>query len=192
MSTLFLLVGILFALSLIPVVLVAVRLYLKHRGTRVVTCPEDEGPAAVRLDVAHATKSLASGEMELRVRSCSRWPEVQNCGQRCLEELASAPAECLIKTTLVKWYRGSTCALCGKTISEVHWVEHKPALLTPGRETVEWSQVQAGDVPRLLSTHQRVCWTCHVSNALRERLPGLAIREPAARSPEILADFGPK
>lgn len=181
MSTIFLIVGVVFVLSFIPLLLLGARTSLKYRGTRVVTCPETEAPAAVKLDIAHATRTAASGEMELRVRSCSRWPELQGCGQPCLEELAAAPAECLVKTTLVEWYRGSTCAVCGKEIGEVHWVEHEPALLTPGRETVEWNQVSAGDVVRRLATHQRVCWTCHLSNAWRERLPGLANREPQPR-----------
>ena len=181
MSTIFLIVGVLFVLSLIPVVLVWTRNYLKYRGTRVVTCPEAKGPAAVRLDIVRATTTAASGEAELAVRSCSRWPEQRNCGQHCLDELAEAPAECLVRTTLVEWYRGSTCALCGREIGEVHWVEHRPALLTPGRETIEWSQVPAEGLPGVLATHQRVCWNCHVSNALRERLPGLAIEQPGTR-----------
>jgi hypothetical protein len=158
---------------------------VRYRGTRVVTCPETDSPAAVRLDVGHALRSGALGETELRVSSCSHWPERLQCGQGCLEELASAPAECLVKTTLVDWYRGSSCALCSKDIGELHWVEHRPALLTPGRETVEWSTVSPGRFPYVLATHQRVCWTCHVSNAsnaLRERLPGLtAETEPTAR-----------
>lgn len=182
MSTIFLIVGVLFVLSLIPLVLLGARSYLRYRGTQVVTCPETQGPAAVRLDVGHAVRSGASGETELRVRSCSSWPEIQDCGQQCLEELGSAPAECLIKTTLVNWYRGSTCALCGRAIGEVHWVEHKPALLTPGRETVEWNTVLADDLPRLLATHQRVCWSCHVSKALQERLPGFTIEQHEARA----------
>jgi uncharacterized protein YbaR (Trm112 family) len=185
MSTVFLIVGVVFVLSLIPLVLLGARSYLKYRGTRVVTCPETKGPAAVKLDIAHATKTGASGEIELRVRSCSRWPERQGCGQPCLEELAAAPAECLVKTTLVEWYRGSTCALCGGAIGKVHWVEHKPALLTPGRETVEWNQVSAENIPRMLATHQRVCWNCHVSKALRERLPGLPIEQPEARAGQL-------
>jgi len=182
MSTIFLIVGILFLLSLIPLAWLAARSYLKYRGTRVVTCPETKGPAAVKLDVVHATQTAASDEIELRVRSCSRWPERQGCGQQCLQELAAAPAECLVRTTLVEWYRGSTCALCGRDIGEIHWVEHKPALLTPGRETIEWNAVAAEDIQRLLATHQRVCWSCHVSNALRERLPGLVIEQPEARA----------
>jgi hypothetical protein len=179
MSTIFLIVGVLFVLSLIPVILLGTRNYLRYRGTRVVTCPETKDPAAVKLDIAGVTKSAASGEAELAVRSCSRWPERQDCGQQCLEELAEAPAECLVRTTLVEWYRGSTCALCGRGIGEVHWVEHRPALLTPGRETIEWSQVPAESLGGVLATHQRVCWNCHVSNALRERLPGLASEQPA-------------
>jgi hypothetical protein len=182
MSTIFLIVGILFVLSLIPLVVLGARSYMKYRGTRVVTCPETKGPAAVKLDIARATQSAASGEIELAVRSCSRWPEGRGCGQQCLEELAAAPAECLVKTTLVEWYRNSTCALCGRNIGEVHWVEHRPALLTPGRETIEWSQLPAKDFPRVLATHQRVCWSCHVSNALRQRLPGLVIEQPEARA----------
>ncbi len=175
MSAIFLIVGILFILSLIPLVLLAARTHMRHRGTRVATCPETDSPAAVQLDVRHATRTGAVGETELRVRSCSGWPERQGCGQGCLEELASAPAECLIKTTLVEWHRSSTCALCGKEIGEVHWVEHRPALLTPGRETVEWSAVSANGLPLILATHRRVCWSCHVSNALHEWLPGLGI-----------------
>ena len=183
MSPIFLIVGILFVLSLIPLILFGFRMHMRHRGTRVVTCPETQGPAAVRLDVGHAVRSGATGEADLRVRSCSHWPERRECGQTCLEELSSAPAECLIKTTLVEWYRGSTCALCDKDIGEVHWVEHRPALLTPGRETVEWNTTAAEDLPGLLATHQRVCWRCHVSNALRDRLPGLAIEPQVGERP---------
>jgi hypothetical protein len=181
MSAIFLIVGILFVLSLIPLVLFGARMHMRHRGTRVVTCPETQGPAAVKLDVGHAVRSGAAGDIELRMRSCSRWPERRECGQKCLDELSSAPAECLVKTTLVEWYRGSTCALCGKDIGELHWVEHRPALMTPGRETVEWNSVTPEALPRVLATHQRVCWKCHVANSLRERLPGL-VEEPAPES----------
>jgi hypothetical protein len=180
MSTIFLLVGIVFVLSLVPLVVLAARTWLKHRGTRVVTCPETKGPAAVRVDITHAAKTIAANDPALRVRSCSRWPEREKCGQQCLAEIAAAPAECLVRTTLVDWYRGSTCALCGRKIGEVHWVEHKPALLTPGREMVEWSEVSAESLDRVLATHQRVCWTCHVANAMRERFPGLVIDQPGA------------
>ena len=184
MTTIFVLVGVVFVLSLIPLVVLGARTWFKYRGTRVVTCPETKGPAAVRVDIAHAAKTLAANDPELRLRSCSHWPERGECGQQCLAQIAAAPVECVVKTTLVDWYRGSACALCGREIGEVHWVEHKPALLTPHRETIEWSDVSAETLPQVLATHQRVCWTCHVSNTLRERLPGLVIEpEPRAGRP---------
>src|SRR5262249_14531793 len=159
----FMIVGVLFILSLIPAILLATRVYMRHRGTRAVTCPETGCPAAVKLDLGHAIQTAAVGENGLRVRACSRWPERRDCGQACLVELETASPECLLRTTLLDWYRGSTCALCGKAVGPVHWVEHQPALLTPGREIVEWKDVAAEDVPHVLATHQRVCWGCHLS-----------------------------
>jgi hypothetical protein len=178
MTTIFLLVAVVFVLSLVPLVLLGVRTWMTHRGARVVTCPEARGPAAVKLDIVHATGSAARGELELRIRSCSGWPERRQCGQTCLAELAAAPAECVVRTTLVDWYRGGTCAVCGGGIGEVHWVEHEPALLTPGRETVEWRDVSPENLAAVLATHRRVCWKCHASRALRQRLPGFVVEEP--------------
>ena len=76
---------------------------------------------------------------------------------------------------LADWYRGATCALCGKDIPEIHRVEHKPALLTPHRQTVEWDEVSVESLEQVLTTHQRVCWSCHVASSLRERFPGLTM-----------------
>jgi hypothetical protein len=157
---------------------VAGRAYFRHRGTRVVTCPETDAPAAVGVDLLHAGVTTAIGEPELRIASCSGWPERQTCGQPCLSQIEAAPAECVVRTMLVDWYEGSHCAICGKAIGKIHWVEHKPALMTPGRETVEWNAVTPEELPRVLATHQRVCWTCHIANSARERLPGLVV-EPA-------------
>jgi hypothetical protein len=85
----------------------------------------------------------------------------------------------LVKTMLVEWHGGSSCALCGKEIGEIHWVEHKPALMTPDRRTVEWDDVAPENLSDVIATHNRVCWSCHIAGALRERFPGLAA-EPRA------------
>ena len=170
-----------FLLSLLPALWIAGRAFFRHRGTRVVSVPGDGLTRAVGVDLRHAGVTTAIGEPELRIASCSQWPERRACGQTCLSQIESAPAECVVRTMLVDWYEGSDCALCGKAIGKIHWVEHKPALLTPGRETVEWNAVTPEALARVLATHRRVCWRCHVSNSLRERLPGLVI-EPAPES----------
>jgi hypothetical protein len=181
MSTLFQLVAVLFLVSLIPLVWFLARSYRKFRGTRVITCPETGCPEAVEVDAKHAAATSVAGETELRLTSCSRWPERQGCGQECLAQIEAAPAECLVRTMLVEWYRGSTCAFCRREIPEIHWSDRKPALLTPERQTIEWSDVRPKDLPRVFATHQRVCWDCHIAQSFRARFPGLAVDRPVSK-----------
>ena len=166
-------------LACVPMMWLAGRAWFKYRRTRVVECPETRTPAAVEVDRARAAFSAAIGEPDLRLASCSRWPERRDCGQPCLSQVEAAPAECLVKTMLVEWYRGTSCALCGTEIGEIHWVEHKPALLTPERKTVEWDEISPESLPAVLATHQRVCWNCHLTSAFRERFPGFAAKGQA-------------
>jgi len=181
MSTLFTLVGVLFVFSLIPLVWFFGRSYRKYRGTRVITCPETGCPEAVEVDARHAAATSAAGETELRLTSCSRWPERQGCGQECLAQIEAAPAECLVRNMLVDWYRDSKCAFCQREIPEINWSDHKPALLTPDRLTIEWQEVRPEDLPRVLATHQQVCWDCHIAQSFRAQFPGLAIDRPMAK-----------
>ena len=173
---------LLLAVCLIPFVWLAGRAYFRYRGTRAVTCPHTELPAAVRVDVRRAAGSAVIGELDVRLSSCSRWPEGEGCGQRCLLQIEAAPPECVLRTTLVDWYRKANCAICGREIGEVHWVEYKPALLTPQRKTIEWDEVTPENLDEVLKTHQRVCWRCHVVNAWRDRFPGFCADEPSSQT----------
>lgn len=126
MSKLFLILGIAFLLSFIPLLFVLARNYWRFRDKRVITCPETRAPAAVELDARHAAATATLGESDLRLQSCSRWPERQDCGQQCLAQIEEAPEECLVRTILAHWYAGSTCVLCGRAIGAIQWTEHKP------------------------------------------------------------------
>jgi hypothetical protein len=83
---------ILLVLSLIPMLWLAGRAYFKYRGTRLVTCPETDSPAAVRVGAGRIMASSSIGEPDLRLGSCSRWPERRLCGQPCLSQIEAAPA----------------------------------------------------------------------------------------------------
>ena len=170
MSTISLVVGALL-LACIPILWMAGRAYFRYRATRAIACPETGMPAAVKVDGTHVAASTAIGEPDLRLASCSQWPE-QGCGKDCLAQLAAAPTECLVRMTLIEWYQGSACFLCGRQIGEIPWGEHKPALLTADGRTVEWDAVPPETLPQVLLTHQRVCWNCHMANSLRESFPG--------------------
>ena len=172
---------VLFLLSMIPLGWVFLRTYRKFRGTRVITCPETGCAAAVEVDKRHAAATSVVGETELRLTSCSRWPEREGCGQECLAQIEAAPEGCLARSMIVEWYRGSTCAFCLKEIPEITWSENKPALLTLDRRTVEWGEVRPEELPWVFATHQRVCWNCHIAQSFRAQFPGLAVERPAVK-----------
>lgn len=151
------------------------QMYVKFRGGRVITCPENQRPAGVTLDAGHAFLSALEGHKDLRLQSCSRWPERKGCGQECLKQIEAAPEDCLVRHILTQWYVGKTCALCGKPIGEIQWADHKPALLDAEHKTVLWQDVPAEQVPDVLATHQAVCWNCHIVNSMMLQHPELVV-----------------
>ncbi|MGH9366810.1 MAG: hypothetical protein ACRD3M_03940 [Thermoanaerobaculia bacterium] len=177
-----LLLAVAFILSLIPLAWLAVSAYRKYRGKRVITCPETRAPAAVELDALHAVSSELTGSVDLRLQSCSRWPEREGCGQECLAQIEAAPEDCLVRTMLTKWYRGAACVLCGRDIGEIRWSERKPALMSPDRKTLEWDEVPPDELPSVLATHYRICWDCHIAESFRARHPELVLDDPLHRA----------
>jgi hypothetical protein len=179
MSTGLLLILLILALAALALVILvagrALRNFLRFRGTRVITCPETQQPAAVEVDAPHAAATATSGRPHLRLRECSRWPERRDCGQECLSQVEAAPEGCLIRSILAHWYEGKSCALCGKAFGEIHWHDHKPALLSPERELVVWRQLKPETVPAALETHRPICWDCHVLEAFRRMHPDLVV-----------------
>src|SRR5215475_12199073 len=117
--------------------------WLRNRGPRAILCPENQRPAGVRVDERHAALSALKGTPELRLSSCSRWPERAGCGQECLAQIAASPEGCLVRNILAKWYEGKACASCGRPIGQIDWVGSEPALLGAGRVSVEWNQIPA-------------------------------------------------
>ncbi len=178
MSTLFLILGILFLLSFIPLAFVLFRSYRKFRGPRVVVCPETAEPVAVEVDAMKAALGSVAGEPELRLSSCTRWPERQDCGQQCLAEIASAPDGCLVRERLTAWYADKRCSLCGRAIGDIHWYDRKPALLAPDLTTVEWTSVAPQDVPAVLATHRALCWNCLIAESFLRQHPDRVVQDP--------------
>lgn len=151
----------------------ALRAYLRSRGTRLITCPENGSAAAVEVDARHAALTAAIGKPSLLLKDCSRWPERRDCGQQCLEQIESHPEDCLVRTILTRWYQGKCCVLCGKFLGEISRYERKPALMSPDRITCEWSEIDAEGLPEVLATHRPVCWSCHIAETFRRQYPEL-------------------
>ncbi len=178
MVTLAFVVGILFVLSFVPALYFILRSYRRYRGARVVTCPETKKPVAVELKAAKAALSGAFDDPQLRLSSCSRWPERGDCGQECVAQIESSPDGCLVRERLAAWFRDTRCALCGRGISEIRWTDRKPGFLTPELRTLDWSEIVPEDLPAILLTHKPICWNCQVAESFLRRYPDRVVKDP--------------
>lgn len=73
-------------LILLPSALWIRNLYTRYSGGRLVACPETHRPAVVSLDARHAAATGMHGIADVRLSSCTRWPEHAPCFQGCLAQ----------------------------------------------------------------------------------------------------------
>jgi len=149
--------------------------WFRFRGSGVVTCPETRKPAGVQLDARHAAVTALVKSPDLRLSSCSRWPEHAGCGQACLAQIEAAPQDCLVRNILARWYEGKLCVCCGRQFGEIQWAGQKPALLGPNRISVEWNEIPADKLFVELDAFEPICFACHMANRLVREHPELAI-----------------
>ena len=154
------------------------RAYVRYRGKRVITCPETEQYAAVDLDAPHAAVTCLWKGPDLRLSSCTRWPERRDCAQDCIRQIELSPSGCQLRAMLTHWYKGRQCAFCHRTFDEIRWLEHRPALLAPGGKIVQWESIRPEAVPEALFTHQPVCWDCKVVEEFRTGHADLVVERP--------------
>jgi len=156
----------------------ALRAYLNSRGKRLVTCPETQKPEAVDVDAGETALGVFFAEPTLRLKECSRWPERQDCGQECLQQIEGDRGNCLVWNIVGKWYESKECVFCQKPIGPLHHLDHAPALLGPDFQTKEWKEIRPEELPHVFSTHQPVCWNCHVTESFRRLRPELVTDRP--------------
>jgi len=153
--------------------------YRKFRGDRIISCPENRLPAAVRVAAGKAAIEAAVGTPHLQLSECSRWPEMADCGQECLSQIQEAPVACLVSNIVNRWYEGMKCVYCHKPFGEIHWHDHPPALVDEHGQTKQWNEVPLENLQQTLTTHWPVCWNCHVAESFRRLHPELVTdRQP--------------
>lgn len=171
--------------------IMATRTYFKYRGKRLVTCPETRNPAAVHVNAGRAARDVLEGRrVRIHLDQCTRWPEREDCGQECLSQIENDPQGCSVWGIAQQWYQGRACAYCGRPIDKIHWHDHRPALLSPEKKTVQWTDIPADRLPALFETHLPVCWSCHVAETFRREHPERVVDRPWNRGAmgEYLAD----
>ncbi len=73
------LVAILAIAFLLTLIRIAVRDRSPYAGALTTTCPETRQAASVEMDQRHARRSAWRGIKQLRLKTCSRWPERADC-----------------------------------------------------------------------------------------------------------------
>jgi len=152
----------------------------RYGGKRAIICPETHAAAGVVVDARHAAATSILGAPELRLASCSRWPEKRDCGQECLGQIAASPEDCLVRNIVSHWYEGRACAFCGRPFGSIDWTAAGPAVLDAGGAEVEWSQVPAEKLTETLAAAQPVCAACHLANRMVKEHAGLVADRSAA------------
>jgi hypothetical protein len=69
----------------------AVCAYRRYSQARQVICPLSRSGAVVRVHAGLATRTHFTGYPDLRLKSCSRWPD-RACGHECLPQVRSTCA----------------------------------------------------------------------------------------------------
>jgi hypothetical protein len=151
-----------------------------YRGVRLITCPENLQPAAVRVAAFDAAKWYAvSGEQNLHLRTCSRWPEMAGCDEACLSQVEAKPVDCLVHTIVTAWYAGKHCVFCTKPIGTIVWHERPPALRLADGRTTQWNELPPEQLPAVLADADAVCWACHLVEDFRREHPDLVLERQA-------------
>lgn len=160
---------------------IALVAYIRMRGTRIVICPETERPAAVTVDASHAALGAMREHADVRLSTCSRWPERKDCAQPCTAQIEIAPKQTLVFEILKQWYAGKTCAICRRHIPPLNAVGPKPGLLnfaSAAHETMTWEEIRPENLPALFDTHLPICSHCQVAEAFRQQFPDLVVERP--------------
>jgi len=179
--TIYIVTGIVVLTAIVLAAVAFVKGYVRYRGKRVITCPETQRHEAVVLDAPLAAMSCLFDGPELRLTSCTRWPERQDCAQDCIREIQLSPIGCQLRALLDNWYKGKQCVGCRRTFDEIHWFDHKPALQSPDGKIVDWASFHPEAIPDVLETHQPMCWNCAIVENFRAEHPELVTARPWKR-----------
>ncbi len=153
----------------------ALSAYFTFRGKRLVTCPETHKIEAVDVAAGKAALTAFLDRPTLRLDLCSRWPERQNCGQECLQQVETDPDKCLVWKIVSNWYQGQECVFCHQHFGPLGHLDHPPALLAPDNTTAEWKEFQPEQLPDVFSSFRPVCWNCHITETFRRLHPELVV-----------------
>jgi hypothetical protein len=176
-----------FAQLLIGTVLVVylgigLAIWIRLRGTRLVTCPETQTDAAVGVDVAQAIVATIRDNSDLRVAGCSRWPQRHDCDQACVPQIAERGGEAKPRTIAAHFFENQRCAICRYPIDPIPAAGLQPGLLDPvTHEATPWHTIRPEQLPHAFQSHRALCARCTVEETPNSFLSGMLPHDASRR-----------
>lgn len=165
-------VPLVFAVVLMVYAGIAIATWRRLRGSRVVTCPETRHPAGVTVDLGHALATAVWEAADVRVESCSCWPERQGCDEGCVPQLETDGAATRPRAIATRFFEHRTCAICLRRIEPLRHGARQPGFMNRvTRQAVPWDQVPPQDLPDAVTRHHALCPDCTFAESSRVREP---------------------
>jgi hypothetical protein len=123
-------------------------IFRRRDKTTVVICPTVKLPAEVGLDP------------KLRMESCSRWPELQNCSQSCMPQVEFSVEDL---NDFTARYDGKKCSSCGTALSRDDWYKSRLAVLETNTGAPRISEVVRPSVASIPETRDPICSACYAA-----------------------------
>jgi hypothetical protein len=150
-------------------VAMAIQNYYANRGRQSVKCPDNGEQADVQMDHRYAFSTALRGQEHTRLDSCSRWPEMGDCGQECLAQIDQSPEN--LERLFSKFYDGKSCALCTRALTPNDWRQGRVGVLNAKQELFEMRDLPADDLQLALENTRPLCWRCHLEECERQAVP---------------------
>lgn len=168
-----LLVPLVLALVVVVYVGIAIRAAYRLRGKHVVICPETKAPAGVTVDLGHAATTAVWEKPDVKLASCSRWPERQDCEQPCVCQIEAEPAGTRAKVISADFFKDKHCAICRRAIDQPNAATLQPGFIDPvTREVKAWDEIAPQDLPEAVAHRLPLCSNCTLAESFRTRFPG--------------------
>lgn len=163
--------GVLIAAALVAYAAMAFVTWRRFEGTRVVTCPETDRPAAVTLDARRAAVSAVWQATDLKVEGCSCWPSQAGCDQACVAQIAAAPDGTRGLAMAIGYFQHKRCAICQCPIAPPKAGTLRPGFMHPvTHQVIAWDEVPPEDLPAVFATRRPICPPCTRAESFRRRI----------------------
>lgn len=160
-------VYMLFVLGAAITALIILTISHRRSARRVITCPETFKNEVIEIDRAHELYTLLRDKKETRLKSCTRWPERDDCDQDCVAQVDAGPA--VIDRILGKWYDGKNCAVCAMPLVRYDFQRGRAAALDGDGTLVELRDMNWNEFPMSLERFTPICWKCHEAQLAQRR-----------------------